>query len=320
MAAYTKPRVTPSISTWGRLTRVKVRRSVPLRASRAWSAAEPRMTSARTTITAERTNAAAQDEDDHLPEGAEESHAGSTDPKRRSMMAPEGRTPAPSGREGAGQDRGPDYLGGAISRRLGDRVVVPLRRIGRGHLDDEVLGRRQVALRVEVDRAGDAREVLEGADGVGHRGAGRHLVAGGLGGVLDRLQADGHRVVALGSERLGIGAVLGLEVGLELGRAGVELGRAGDGGVVGAAARHDRLAADLDRLGRVEAVIAEEDALVALLTGLLEEDRNLVVDAAEEDHVRVGGQQRASGWRRSWPSLRCLRSPAPACPWLRPRA
>ena len=147
-----------------------------------------------------------------------------------------------------------------------------------------------LALKVMV--RGDAVEVLQGADGLAHVGAGGQLAAVGLGGVLDGLEQDGGAVIGLGGEGLRVVAELGLEVGDELGGVGIGGGRAGHGGEVGAGALEQGVAADLGGVGGVEAVVGQAHALEALLPGLLVEHRGLVEHAAEVDALGLGGDDR----------------------------
>ena len=65
-----------------------------------------------------------------------------------------------------------------MSRVLSILLDDHLSGIGRGDLDDEVLRLDEVALGVEVDRAGDALVVLERAHGGRYVGPGGDLVAG----------------------------------------------------------------------------------------------------------------------------------------------
>src|SRR5436309_8021791 len=178
---------------------------------------------------------------------------------------------------------GGDGGGGSGDRQLlDDLVVAPLPRIVAGDLQDEVESLLPVALAVELDVAGDAVGELRLADRRRHVLAAGHLAA--LRGGLDALEGYGGGVVGLCGVRLGVLAELLLELLDERLRPGQLRGRAGGRGV--AHADHG-LAGYLRQVRGVHAVRAEELALDALLAGLLEERRRLVVDAAEVDHVGV---------------------------------
>src|SRR5438445_727631 len=188
------------------------------------------------------------------------------------------------GSSGPAPSDGTRFLGGGSGDRqlLDDLVVAPLSGVVAGNLQDEVERLLAVALAVELDVAGDAVGELGAADRGRDVLAARHLAA--LRGGLDTLEGDRGGVVGLGRVRLGVFPELLLELLDErLGPRQLR-GRTGRRGVVHA---DHGLSGDLGQVGRVHPVGAEELALDALLAGLLEERRGLIVDAAEVDHVRV---------------------------------
>ena len=178
--------------------------------------------------------------------------------------------------------------GGSGDRQLLDDLVgAPVCRIVAGDLQHEVERLLAIALAIELDVAGDPVRELGFADGRRDVFSSGHLAALRRG--LDTLERDGRGVVGLGRVRLGVLAELLLEL-VDEGLGLRELRRrTGRRGVIHA---DHGLAGDLRQVRRVHAVRTEELALDALFTGLLEERRRLIVDAAEVDHVRVLRLQR----------------------------
>jgi hypothetical protein len=162
---------------------------------------------------------------------------------------------------------------GALGRdRRGEHRLAALDLEDDGGLDG-------IAVGVDRDLAGHAREVLGGPD------RGRQVLAAQRRRAVHRVEQDARRVVAERGQAVGRLAVVGLvllDERLHLGA--LLVGRV----MVRVVAALDRVAADLGELGRVPAVAADERRLDAELPGLAEEVAGLGVVAGEEHRLRAG--------------------------------